>query len=102
MLLNLEDDLTDPKMLVEQFLDAHGLVLELHRDEILNPDVNHVGIGLGAFEMRICLVYVLNHKSVVCTEVDESDDGGIVVSGKILRNDLGIYVVTIVDRISMK
>mmetsp|Transcript_27214 Transcript_27214/g.5023 ORF Transcript_27214/g.5023 Transcript_27214/m.5023 type:complete len:90 (-) Transcript_27214:1446-1715(-) len=52
--------------------------------------------------MRICLVYVFTHKPVVCTEVDEGDDGGITAKGKILRNDLGVYVVTIIDRISMK
>lgn len=44
---NLEEDDNDDKILYNEFMDAHGLLIELDddRDKLLKPEYTHIGVG---------------------------------------------------------
>ena len=96
----LEEDVSEPKHLVEPFLDAHGLLMELNREMILDEGNTHVGIGLGVRDMRLCLVYAFSSKKVEVTAIQKAE-GCIEVKGEVTASEFGVYVGRLVDS-SMK
>jgi Domain of unknown function (DUF4201) len=96
----LEEDSGDINHLIEPFLDAQGYLIEMHRDLLLG-DYNHVAIGLGVQGKRLVLVLGFTKKDVGISTIDKSGDN-IVVTGKMLRNDLGVYACRIADTSSSK
>ena len=96
----LEEDSGDINRLIEPFLDAQGYLLETHR-ELLLGDFNHVGIGLGVQGKRLVLVLAFAKKTPSISSINQSGDY-LVVTGKMLRNDVGVYAARIVDAGSMK
>ncbi|CAG9317538.1 unnamed protein product [Blepharisma stoltei] len=97
----LEEETTDTKHLIEPFVDAHGLLVELKRSLILDPGVNHVGIGVAAKDLRLVLVYAFSHKGVQITEINKKDSG-IYVRGLMKRANIGVYALRVVDAQNLK
>lgn len=93
----LEEEAADPKHLVEPFIDAHGLLMELHRDLIMDTVFNHVGIGLAVHGMRLVLIYCFSEKALVVNQIEEEEPGAIIIRGTMLRDNVGIYAVRIVE-----
>jgi hypothetical protein len=93
----LEEEASDPKHLVEPFIDAHGLLMELHRDLIMDTVFNHVGIGLAVHGMRLVLIYCFSEKALVVNQIEEEEPGAIVIRGNLLRDNVGIYAVRIAE-----
>lgn len=96
----LEDDSGDINHLIDPFLDAQGLIFESHRSMIIG-DYNHVSIGLGVQGKRLALVLGLAHKALNVTKIEKSQDS-IIIEGKMLKTDVGVYAVRIVDINTMK
>lgn len=93
----LEEEAADPKHLLEPFIDAHGLLMELHRDLVLDTVFNNVGIGLSVQGMRLVLIYCFSEKALVVNQIDEEEPGVIVIRGNMLRNNVGIYALRVIE-----
>lgn len=96
----LEEDSGDINHLIEPFLDAQGLLLETHRDLLLGES-NHVGIGLGVQGKRLVLVLAFSKKSLTIQKIDRSGED-ILIEGKMLRSEVGVYAARIIEITSMK
>lgn len=59
--------------------------------------MNHVGVGLNVSEMRIALAYVFSYKPLRVAEIGEAEDGSILIRGNMLKREVGVYIITIVD-----
>lgn len=97
----LEEDTTDTKHLIEPFVDAHGLLVELKRGIILDPGYNHVGIGVAFHDLRLVLVYAFSNKGVHVTELNRRDQS-VYVRGVVKKSTIGVYALRVVDVVNLK
>jgi hypothetical protein len=96
----MEEDQTDINLLVEDFQDAHGLLMETDRNIVLSTDLNHVGLGLAAQDMRIALVEIYISRAVAILSISDGEDGGVDIRGKMLKTEVGLYAVRVVNRLN--
>ena len=98
----LEDEVTESKHLIAPFLDAHGLISELYRTETLDSKLSHVGIGVGILGKRLALVYGYAKKQLVIESLNVEDNGILVVQGRMLIAEQGVYASQISTVIGLK
>jgi hypothetical protein len=84
-----------------EFLDAHGLLLEMQEDldVIMNKDYTHVGVGFAADNRMVKIVELLSARTVCVQELNPLESGEIVVAGQVLKpKEMGIYAARIVSQ----
>ena len=94
----MEEDHADINELREDFQDAHGLLIETDREMVMSNELNHVGLGLAAQDMRICLVEIFNNRDVAILSISDGEEGGVDVRGKMLNTKVGLYAISVVER----
>lgn len=83
-----------------EFLDAHGLLLEMQEDldVLMNKDYTHVGVGFAADNRMVKIVELLSARPVMITSLNP-EDKDIVVQGQILKpKEFGIYACRVVSK----
>jgi len=94
----LEDDHeSGDKTKTEEFMDAHGLLLELQEELTLlvDPKLTHVGVGFAHNKQMVKIVELLSVKPLMINTVTGSEDGGCEVRGVMLSKDVGLYAARI-------
>lgn len=100
-------------MFYQEFIDLGYLLLEVETDRkvllskltslriirsnalSIDPDYNHIGVGVATTQNgdRIILTQVFSKKMLAVTRINDGEDGGIEVRGKMLVNTHGVYAV---------
>jgi len=103
------DASNDDKEIPECYMDAHGLLFELHDDLqiILGEKYSHVAIGLAFNKEQVKIVELYFRKSIVVHQIEATEDEGIMIQGQMLRNaekkyDVGVYAIRIVSPKNLK
>lgn len=94
----LEDEDDSERVLVHEFMDAHGLLHELSDEiaKLLDPKVTHIGVGFAYNKQVVKVVEFLSIKPLMINQLTESEDGGVDVRGMMLSSSVGLYAARIV------
>ncbi len=95
-----EEQANAKSMLTKLFLDAYGLTFEINetREEILNPEHTHVGLGLALLNNLYVITLVFSVKPLRLEAIKATEDEkGIEISGKMLTDQLGPYAIRVMD-----
>ena len=90
---------------MNEFMDAHGLLLELQEEmaEIVNKDHTHIGIGFAADKHMVMIVELFSSRALLVNNLNHTEDGGIEVQGFNLKpTEAGIYAARIVNPANTK
>jgi hypothetical protein len=85
---------------MNEFMDAHGLLLELQEEmaEIVNKEHTHIGIGFAADKHMVMIVELFSSRSILVNNLNHTEAGGIEVSGFNLKpTEAGLYAARIVN-----
>jgi hypothetical protein len=90
-----EDDLPKDKTMMNEFMDAHGLLLELkeERTKLCDIDVTHVGIGFAADRSVVKVVELISKRALTVTSVTQNEQGGVRVNGIMTTFPAGVKPV---------
>jgi len=90
-----EEDTNIGETFHQDFLDLGYLLLEVESDRkvLLEPNSNHIGIGVAMTPENLVLVEVFSQKLLAITKISDGEDGGIEVRGKMLTTERGLYAV---------
>ena len=77
----LEEEDRPDKTFAAEFMDAHGLLLELQKERSYLTDKNytHVGIGLANDGSKVLIVEILTAKYFSVNRLNATEDGGVEV-----------------------
>ena len=86
------------RVLHGEFMDAHGVLCELQDDleRMIDAKYTHVGVGFAWNKEKVLVVEFYSIKSLVISQLTESEDGGVDIRGNMLSNDVGLYAARIV------
>ncbi len=76
----LDDDNSSNDMTKQaEFLDAHGLLLELQEDltVLMNPAYTHVGVGFAANQNMVKIVELLSSRPIMVSTLNQIESGEI-------------------------
>lgn len=84
-LLEEEDDEGEAnnRVLHGEFMDAHGVLCELQEDleRMIDGKYTHVGVGFAWNKEKVLVVEFFSVKSLVITQLIDSEDGGVDIRG---------------------
>lgn len=68
---------------MNEFMDAHGLLLELkeERTKLCEAEITHVGIGFAADKSVVKVVELISKRQVHVNAVTQNEQGGVRVDG---------------------
>lgn len=94
-----DDEENEEKMLLNEFMDAHGLLTELEDDckVLLDKKFTHVGIGFAWNKVEVKIVEIYSEKTLTITGLGESEDNGMEIRGQVLADKVGVYAARIVS-----
>lgn len=101
----LEEDVPcRDKNKMDEFMDAHGLLLELQYElgEITKKNVSHFGIGFAENNHEVKVVELLSEKNIMISHLGQSEDGGVELKGIILNPTVGLYAARIISKANNK
>jgi len=89
---------------LDEYMDAHGLLLELQHElgMLTAKNITHVGIGFAENESEVKVVEFLTEKSVMVNKIEPADDGGVNVHGFVLNPAVGLYAARIIAKSNPK
>lgn len=101
----LEEDIVskDPTK-KDEFMDAHGLLLELQHElsMLTNKEFTHAGIGFAANTQKVMVVEMLAKKPLMINHLGQTEDGAVEVRGVVIDKTVGVYASRIVAAGNMK
>jgi hypothetical protein len=102
----LEEDVVskDPTK-KDEFMDAHGLLLELQYElgQLTDKQYTHVAIGFAANTQKVKVVEMLMVKPIMVTHLGQTEEGSVEVRGVVKDpKEVGIYACRIVGQSNMK
>jgi len=102
----LEEDVVskDPTK-KDEFMDAHGLLLELQYElgQLTEKTYTHVGIGFAANTQKVKVVEMLSVKPILINHLGQTEDGSVEVRGVVLdKANVGLYAAQVVASSNMK
>jgi len=83
-----------------EFVDAHSCLVEFeqHRENLLSPNFNTIGIGMAFDEEKVVVVDVFCNRDLMVDSVDINKElFSIVVVGRMLNELMGVYALRIVQ-----
>ena len=83
-----------------EFSDAHSCLVEFeqHRENLLSPGINTMGIGMAFDEEKVVVVDIFCNREVIIDSVDINKElCSIVVVGRVLTDNMGAYALRIVQ-----
>jgi hypothetical protein len=96
-LSHLEDDFESPdKTRHAEFMDAHGLLLEMQKEKkmLADKEYTHIGIGLAMDAGTVRIAEILSKKTFAIDRLNQSENGGVEVVGRIFGAG-GLYAARI-------
>lgn len=95
----LEEDEDHQGTLHDNFMDAHGLLLELEYEVgvLADPKNTHVGIGFAYNKEQVKVVEFVSQKHLMVHALAETDDGGVEVNGILINKEVGLYAARVVS-----
>ncbi len=89
---------------LDEYMDAHGLLLELQHELglLTAKNITHVGIGFAENSHEVKVVEFLTEKSVMVSSVGQSEDGGVEIQGFVLNPAIGLYAARIIAKSNPK
>jgi len=101
----LEEDIVskDPTK-KDEYMDAHGLLLELQHElsQLTNKEFTHAGIGFAANTQKVMVVEMLSKKPLMINHLGQTEDGAVEVRGVVIDKTVGVYASRIVAAANMK
>ena len=100
----LDDDNSSNDMTKQaEFLDAHGLLLELQDDlaVLMDGKYTHVGVGFAANQNMVKIVELLSARAIMVSNLNQLESGEIQVEGLVLDEAAGIYGAKIISKANM-
>ena len=87
------------KTKMDEFMDAHGLLLELQDElaQLTSDKLTHVGVGFAENRQMVKIVELLCVRPLMVSNISQSEDGGVEVRGAMLTKDAGLYAARIID-----
>jgi hypothetical protein len=78
--------------MMNEFMDAHGLLLELkeERTKLCDEHITHVGIGFAADKSVVKVVELISKRALQVTQVVHNEAGGVRVDGHMITPPPGI------------
>lgn len=102
---HLEEDVpsNDPTMKAE-FMDAHGLLLELQDElgQLTDKTATHVGVGFASNPHMVKVVEMISVKPIMVNQLGQTEDGMLEIRGHALDQNAGLYAARIVAVSNMK
>jgi hypothetical protein len=83
-----------------EFVDAHSCLVEFeqHRENLLSPNFNTIGVGMAFDEEKVVVVDVFCNRDLIVDSVDINKElFSIVVVGRILNEQMGVYALRVVQ-----
>lgn len=83
-----------------EFIDAHSCLVEFeqHRENLLSPNFNTIGIGMAFDEEKVVVVDVFCNRELIVDSIDINRElYSIVVAGRMLNELMGVYALRIVQ-----
>lgn len=89
---------------MDEYMDAHGLLLELQYElgQITEKTFTHVGIGFACNTQKVKVVEMFSVKPVMLSNLGATEDGQVEVRGIVLDKAVGLYAARIVAAGNMK
>lgn len=99
-----EDVVSKDQTKMDEYMDAHGLLLELQEEmgELTNKKYTHVGVGFAHNTHKVKVVELLTSKPLHINSVQQREDGATEVRGCMLDAGAGIYAARIVAAANLK
>ena len=88
-----------------EFMDAHGLLLEMQAEmeQLSDPAATHIGVGFAEDSTKVLVVELLAESSLVVSTLQQHEDGSIHVEGLNLDPaNAGLYAARIVSSTNEK
>jgi len=100
---HLEEEDRPDKTFAAEFMDAHGLLLELQQERSYLTDkrYTHIGIGLAHDGTKVLIVEILTAKYFSVDRLNMAEDGGVYVEGRILQENTGLYAARVLTKDSI-
>jgi hypothetical protein len=95
--LDDSDPVTD-KIMMNELMDAHGLLLELQaeREKLCHGELTHLGIGFAANAQKCVVVELLSERACAIHRLMPNEDEGVRINGSMLSKSVGLYAARIV------
>ncbi|CAD8144747.1 unnamed protein product [Paramecium pentaurelia] len=92
-----EDTIPDAQVIYDYFMEMGYLFFEVEDDRkiLLSNEMNHISIGVSCDDNQVAIVYIVSHKDLCVTKIEDSNDGCILVHGKMLEDLVGVYALQI-------
>ncbi|CAD8144849.1 unnamed protein product [Paramecium octaurelia] len=92
-----EDTIPHAQVIYDYFMEIGQLFFEVEEDRkiLLSNQMNHISIGVSYDDNQVAIVYLISHKDLCITKIEDSNDGCILVYGKMLEDDVGVYALQI-------
>lgn len=94
----LDEDEDHQGPLHEQFMDAHGLLLELENEVgiLVDGGNTHIGVGFAMSNEQVRVVEIVSKKDIMINQINEAEDGGVEARGVVLNREIGLYAARLV------
>jgi hypothetical protein len=89
---------------VSEFVDAHSTLVEFeeHRNNILSQEFNTVSIGMAHDDEKVVVVDLFSTCDLTIESCNINEDmGSIIVKGRMLNDNFGVYALRIVSADTM-
>jgi hypothetical protein len=72
----LEEDENEQEVMYDEYMDAHGLLLELEEETaaLVNAKITHIGVGFAHNKERVIVVEFISEKPLMISELTSSED----------------------------
>ncbi|CAK58332.1 unnamed protein product (macronuclear) [Paramecium tetraurelia] len=92
-----EDTIPDAQVIYDYFMEIGQLFFEDEEDRkiLLSNEMNHISVGVSCDDNQVAIVYLVSHKDLCVTKIEDSNDGSILVYGKMLEDEVGVYALQI-------
>ena len=101
----LEEDIVSKDVTKkDEYMDAHGLLLELQEEmgELTSKQYTHIGIGFAHNTQKVKVVELLTSKPLHISHVTRNEDGSTEVKGCMLDAGAGVYACRVVATSNLK
>jgi hypothetical protein len=100
--LDDSDPVTD-KIMMNELMDAHGLLLELQeeREKLCHGELTHLGIGFAADGAKCVVVELLSERATAIYKLLPNEEEGVRINGTMISKTVGLYAARIVSQSNM-
>lgn len=99
---HLDDDAASHDVTkMAEFMDAHGLLLEMQSEmeQLSDPKTTHIGVGFVEDSTKVLVVELLAETALVVNTLQPGEDGSIHIEGYNLKpEEAGLYAARIVSQ----